>query len=215
MRRIRPSLRTKLAMSSAAHALGIRTSRQNGRGRYRLVGLLRPIFELPSHTSCQAFIKQLAPEKLVVDGTYGVNRAHLNINTIDIFSDHYYPPNNTKLQEDIALVETVNKVYLVGEYDWTGNNAQGDSLRSFYDIIEGRQNTANPVVAGDIFWSLFMHDVPNCNIYVNHSDGFALQYGNPANTAQNNSQITLIRQHFFQMQGVNVDNYLPCVPCPG
>lgn len=119
------------------------------------------------------------------------------------------------LQEDIALVETVNKVYLVGEYDWTGNNAQGDSLRSFYDIIEGRQNTSNPVVAGDIFWSLFMHDVPNCNIYVNHSDGFTLQYGNPANMAQNNTQIALIRQHFFKMQNVNVDNYLPCVPCPG
>lgn len=151
----------------------------------------------------------------MVDGTYGVKRTHLAIDTIDIFSDHYYPPNNTKLQEDIALVETANKVYLVGEYDWTGNDAQGDSLRSFYDIIEGRQNTLNPVVVGDLFWSLFMHDVPDCNVYVNHSDGFTLQYGNPANTAQNNTQIGLIRQHFFKMQNVTVDNHLPYVPCPG
>jgi len=151
----------------------------------------------------------------VVDGTYGVNKAHLDVDTIDIFSDHYYPPKNTKLQDDIALVSTVNKVYLVGEYDWTGNNAQGDSLQSFFSIIEGRQNMPNPVVAGDLFWSLFMHDVPNCNIYVNHSDGFTLQYGNPANTAQKNTQISLIRQHLFKMQNVNVDSYLPPVPCSG
>lgn len=151
----------------------------------------------------------------MVDGTYGVQRTHLAIDTIDIFSDHYYPPNNTKLQEDIALVVTANKTYLVGEYDWTGNSAQGDSLRSFYDIIEGRQNTANPVVLGDLFWSLFMHDVPDCNVYVNHSDGFTLQYGNPKNTAQNNTQISLIRQHLFKMRNVTVGSYLPSIPCPG
>ena len=161
------------------------------------------------------FVKQLAPRKLVIDGTYGVNKTHLNIPTIDIFSDHYYPPNNTKLEEDIALVQSVNKVYLVGEYDWTGNNPQASSLQSFYSIIESRQNTSQPVVAGDLFWSLFMHDVPNCNIYVNHSDGYALQYGNPANTVQNNTQISLIREHFFRMQNVTVGSYLPAVACPG
>ncbi|KAI9880662.1 MAG: hypothetical protein M1830_001666 [Pleopsidium flavum] len=162
-----------------------------------------------------AFVKKLAPKKLVVDGTYGVNRAHLNIDTIDIFSDHYYPPKNTKLQDDIASVETVNKVYLVGEYDWTGNNAQGDSLQSFFGIIEGRQSMSNPVVAGDLFWSLFMHNVPDCNVYVNHSDGFTLQYGNPANTLQEHTQIGLIRQHLFKMQNVVVGNDLPGVACPG
>ena len=171
--------------------------------------------KLLSDTCCQAFIKQLAPEKLVVDGTYGVAKAHLNIHTIDIFSDHYYPPNITKLQDDTALVQEANKVYLVGEYDWTGNNAQGDSLQSFYAVIEDRQHLFSPVVTGDIFWSLFMHNVPDCKVYVNHSDGFTLQYGNPTNTVQNNTQIRLIRQHFFAMQNRTVDDYLPCVPCPG
>ena len=105
-----------------------------------------------------------------MDGTYGINTTHLNISTFDIFSDHFYPPNNTKLEQDIALVETVNKVYLAGEYDWTGNDPQADSLQSFYSIIEGRQNMTNPVIAGDSFWSLFMHDVgaiDGCSIFVN------------------------------------------------
>ncbi len=60
-----------------------------------------------------------------------------------------------------------------------------------------------------------MRDVPNCNVYVNHSDGYAMQYGNPANTVQNDTQISAIRQHFFAMRDVDVDSYLPCVPCPG
>lgn len=161
-----------------------------------------------------AYIKQLAPQKLVIDGTYGVNKTHLNIPTIDIFSDHFYPLNITKLEDDIAVVETANKVYIAGEYDWTGNNPS-PSLQSFYDVIEARQNMSKPVIAGDLFWSLFEHDVPNCNIYVNHSDGYTLQYGNPALTVQNTTQISTIRQHFFRMQNETVSSYLPAVPCPG
>ena len=161
-----------------------------------------------------SYVKQLGPQKLCIDGTYGINKTHLNIPSVDIFDDHFYPLNLTKLQDDIDLVGSANKVYLAGEYDWTGNNPN-PSLQSFYDVIEARQNMSNPVVAGDLFWSLFMHDVPNCNIYVNHSDGYALQYGNPVNTVQNNTQIAAIRQHFFRMQNESVSSYLPAVPCPG
>lgn len=50
--------------------------------------------------------------------------------------------------------------------------------------------------------------------FVNHSDGFALQYNNPLNTAYNNSRISLIREHFFAMQNITVDAYLPAVACP-
>lgn len=161
-----------------------------------------------------SYIKQLGPHKLCIDGTYGVNKTHLNISSVDIFSDHYYPLNLTKLQDDIDLVGSAGKVYIAGEYDWTGNTPS-PSLQSFYDIIEARQNTSNPVIAGDLFWSLFMHDVPDCDIYVNHTDGFTLQYGNPLNTAQNNTQISTIRQHFFRMQNESVTSYLPAVSCPG
>lgn len=57
--------------------------------------------------------------------------------------------------------------------------------------------------------------VPDCTIYVNHTDGETLQYGNPANTAQTNMQIMDIRQHLFAMKGQNVSTYLPAVACPG
>ncbi|KAK5120482.1 hypothetical protein LTR85_006137 [Meristemomyces frigidus] len=161
-----------------------------------------------------SYVKQLGPHKLCIDGTYGVNSTHLNISSVDIYSDHYYPLNLTKLQDDIDLVGSANKVYLAGEYDWTENNPS-PSLQSFYDIIEARQNTSNPVIAGDLFWSLFMHDVPDCHIYVNHSDGYTLQYGNPLNTAQNDTQISTTRQHFFRMQNESVSSYLPAVACAG
>lgn len=167
-------------------------------------------------TDCvQAFIKQLAPHKLVIDGTYGVNKTHLAIENIDILSDHFYPRNITKLEADIALVESANKVYLAGEYDWTNNSPGSPSLESFYAVIESRQTMPKPVIAGDLFWSLFMHNVPNCQQYVNHSDGYTLQYGNPLNTAENNTQISTIRQHFFKMMGKTVSAALPATPCPG
>jgi mannan endo-1,4-beta-mannosidase len=41
-----------------------------------------------------------------------------------------------------------------------------------------------------------------------------MQYGNPANSAYLDGQISLVRQHFFRMQGIEVDGYLPAVACP-
>ena len=94
-----------------------------------------------------AYIKKLAPNKLVIDGTYGVNKTHLSIPSIDIFSNHFYPPNNTKLTDDIALVGSVNKVYLAAEYGWT-LNPDATPLEDFFGIIESQQAKSRPVVAG-------------------------------------------------------------------
>jgi len=160
------------------------------------------------------FVKSLAPKKLIIDGTYGVNTTHFAVSEIDIFSDHFYPLNLTKLQDDIASVATADRVYLAGEYDWTGNDPS-PSLSSFYQVIEAQQNKTKPVIAGDLFWSLFMHDVPDCTRFVNHSDGYTLQYNNPLNTKQNNTQIATIREHFFKMRNESVSSYLPAVACPG
>ena len=163
---------------------------------------------------CQ-YLKELAPHKLCIDGTYGINQTHLHIDSVDAFDDHFYPLNLTKLRNDIELSGQADKVYIAGEYDWTGNIPDAPSLQSFFDIIEERQTLPNPVIAGDLFWSLFMHDVPDCETFVEHDDGFTLQYGNPANTQRNDTQISTIRQHFFRMQNLTVSSYLPAVPCPG
>jgi len=53
--------------------------------------------------------------------------------------------------------------------------------------------------------------------FVNHADGFTLQYNNPANSAYTTSRIKLIRQHLVQMgQDVSIseDAALPSVACP-
>jgi len=162
-----------------------------------------------------AYIKSLAPQKLVIDGTYGVNKTHLSIPTIDIFSDHFYPRNLTKLDSDIALVGGANRVYVAGEYEW-GPQTLGDSLPSFYSAIEARQRLKEPVIAGDLFWSLFGHDVPDCTRFVNHSsDANTMQYGNPENPANVTAQIGIIRKHLFAMKGETVKADTPAVACPG
>lgn len=41
-----------------------------------------------------------------------------------------------------------------------------------------------------------------------------MQYGNPSNTDVVNAKISLVREHFFAMQDIIVDDYLPAVACP-
>ncbi len=41
-----------------------------------------------------------------------------------------------------------------------------------------------------------------------------MQYGNPNNTDATNSQTSLVREHYFAMQNITVDGYLPSVACP-
>lgn len=63
-------------------------------------------------------------------------------------------------------VASVNKSYFAGEYDWVGSaddgaTPRGDSLTDWFNVIE-----QSPVAVGDAFWSLFGHNVPDCNVSV-------------------------------------------------
>ncbi|GAM83792.1 hypothetical protein ANO11243_017820 [Dothideomycetidae sp. 11243] len=100
------------------------------------------------------YIKSLSPEKLIVDGTQGVNRDHFAVEEIDIFTDHQCPPNVAKMKDDIAAVGSADRVFLVEEYDWRG--IKGDSLKEFNWAIEDAHKSDHPVVAGDLFWSLLI-----------------------------------------------------------
>lgn len=54
-------------------------------------------------------------------------------------------------------------------------------------------------------------------IFVNHSDGFTMQYNNPENSAYINSRIQLVREHFIKMSeggDIGSNASLPAVPCP-
>lgn len=79
-----------------------------------------------------------------------MNKTHFAVSEIDIFANHYYPINVTKLRNDITAVESANRVYHIGEYDWNG--VRGDNLTDFFAVIEAQQAKAKPVVSGDTFW---------------------------------------------------------------
>jgi hypothetical protein len=53
--------------------------------------------------------------------------------------------------------------------------------------------------------------------FVNHTDGFTMQYGNPANSAHINNRIQLIRKHFVKMstgEDIASSAALKSVECP-
>ncbi|GAA5863400.1 hypothetical protein JCM3774_005279 [Rhodotorula dairenensis] len=75
--------------------------------------------------SIARLIKSLAPNSLVVSGSYGVRRDELMIDEVDIVSDHYYPLSTRRLAQAASLAASTSgssstpKAFLVGEYDWT------------------------------------------------------------------------------------------------
>jgi hypothetical protein len=44
---------------------------------------------------------------------------------VDIYSDHYYPVDASKLTNDLKTMAGSNKVYIIGEYGWTSGDVQG------------------------------------------------------------------------------------------
>ncbi|RYP87360.1 hypothetical protein DL769_000564 [Monosporascus sp. CRB-8-3] len=102
-------------------------------------------------------VKELAPEKLFIDGTYGINATHLDIDEVDIYSDHFYPVDTGKLWSDIKLVASSSQVFFAGDYDWRGQG--GDPLETFYRVIE-----ENPAAAGGAFWSLSGRNLSDCSV---------------------------------------------------
>ena len=186
---------------------------------------LRLVCEIQGHAYTkpfQPYIKQSAPKKLVVDGTYGVNKTHFAVKEVDIFSNHYYPPNVARLTNDIAAVAGANRTYIAGEYNWTIANANGgggaDNLASFYALIESHQTGPQQVVVGDMPWSLFVRSPPNCgdSDFVRHpADGTSMYYNDPKNSEKITKQNVTIRKHFWKMQGKDVGDDLPAVGCPG
>jgi mannan endo-1,4-beta-mannosidase len=105
-------------------------------------------------------VKGLAPHKLFVDGTYGVNSSHFEVDEVDIFSDHFYPASVDRLQMDLDKVKESGRAFFAGEYDWVGQQGQ-DELKEWYGVLE-----ESDVAAGDTFWSLFGRNVPNCDVSV-------------------------------------------------
>ncbi|QBD78350.1 hypothetical protein EPA93_21045 [Ktedonosporobacter rubrisoli] len=146
------------------------------------------------------YLKKLDPQHLVLDGTKGVNVRNLALSSVDIYSNHYYPMSVAALNSDASTVKDGHKVFIVGEYNWTGRGG-GDKLNSFLAGVEA--STA----AGDMFWSLFGHN--DAYGYVKHLDGYTVHY--PGDTPDMRASIQLFRTHAYRMRR----SALPALSVPG
>lgn len=73
-----------------------------------------------------SYIKSVAPNQLVADGHYAeastnatLTTSQLQVADADMYTDHFYPVQISGLQTNATLASQNNKVYYVGEYDWT------------------------------------------------------------------------------------------------
>ena len=156
-------------------------------------------------------IKSLDSHHLVVDGSDGVFDSDdddiegLDVDAIDIISDHLYPPSNFTFWKDHGLAMSANKVLLIGEYDWTGSNG-GLTLSTFFNQVIKTNNV------GDIAWNVMSHDDQCCK-YITHDDGYSIYYPN-GNASILQKRLLRLVQHWYHLTGRNSPHVLPAVTCP-
>ncbi len=114
----------------------------------------------------------------------------VNLDAIDIYTGHYYPPSIAQLETQSQLAQRAHKVFLAEEYDW--NTDAGSSLRSFLSAVE------DSGIAGDMYWSLFPHG--NTSGYVQHNEHSTLHY--PGDTPDMLMRVSLLCAHAYEMQGL-------------
>jgi len=146
------------------------------------------------------FIKNIDPKHLTIDGTRGVDGAALALNSVDIFTEHYYPITLGLLDADATVAKNRQKVFILGEYDWTGTQG-GDSLAR---LLSGVERSG---ISGDLYWALFAHN--DSHGFVADDSGYSLHF--PGETADRRSRVQALRTHAFHMQGKAVPPY----PAPG
>ena len=97
---------------------------------------------------------------------------------------------------DATNVTTGGKVFVVGEYDWTGQFG-GDTLANFITAVQG-----NNLIAGDLFWGLYGHSDAGTGGFNEYGHGYTLYYPgeNPARAAI----VQQLRNHAYAMSGVSV-----------
>ena len=142
-----------------------------------------------------AYIKKIDTHHLVMDGDAMTNEAtpdvkdDLSLDTVDMYTGHYYPLNIDKMKQDVEQVQSMHKVFVVGEYDWT-NHRGGDPLANFLHEVE-----QNKAISGDLYWSLFGRD--DKGKYVQHHDGYTLHY--PGDNADMRTRVNMLSKHARNM----------------
>ena len=116
------------------------------------------------------YLKQLDPNHLVLDGTLvAPGSDHLaGCPTVDIFQQHFYPPNEASLIATAAAVAAAGRAYIAGEYGWITGSALTYNATTLACLRSGGN------CSGTLAWSLFPHG--DAHGFVQHSDGFAFHY---------------------------------------
>ncbi len=136
-----------------------------------------------------SYIKSIDSNHLISHGKqFQVDADKLRVAGLDIIDVHYYPASAEALQADAKMITEADKVYIAGEYDWSGVEAA-----SFLE-----QAAHHPHVSGTCFWSLFGHHDEGG--YVQHYDGFALHYPGTGFSDEHNSRVEALRHHAYIMR---------------
>lgn len=112
-----------------------------------------------------AWIKSIDANHLVMDGTYGVRASHLLLGDVDLYTDHFYPPDADRLRTSAQACADAGKVFSAGEFGWSDVHKLDAVLAACAD--EGACGLAAP-------WSFFPH--ADDHGFVQHGDGFTYHY---------------------------------------
>jgi hypothetical protein len=147
-----------------------------------------------------ALIKTLDPNHLVMDGSNGVVDASLASPDVDVYSQHFYPADANALIAAAQRVTAQNKVFINGEFGWTGVNDT-----EYLDAA-----VAAPGVSAALAWSLFPH--ADTHGFVNHSDGYTIHY--PGDNAAMAAFVATARAHAAAIAGAPAPPALPAPRAP-
>ena len=147
------------------------------------------------------YIKSLAPQHLVMDGENGIVPDSLPSPSVDIYSQHWYPANGASVVAVAATVAAAGKVFINGEFGWTG----GVNASAYLDVV-----LADPAISATLYWSLFPH--ADTNGFVNHADGFTVHY--PGDTPEMTAFVATARAHAASFAGLPAPPPLPTPPPP-
>lgn len=142
-----------------------------------------------------SFIKSLDGNHLVMDGEMvgsGDMPAHFSqCTSVDVFTQHFYPPNAALLKQQADAVAAAGRVYIAGEYGWVDRS----SVPVYSGATLACLGSAN--CSGTCVWSFFPHG--DTSGFVQHSDGFTFHY--PGDSADMRAFVQDLRANGAAMAG--------------